>query len=285
MPPGYAIRFRLCRINGGRVSGRRAVAQFDGLLRGNGNRRSMPQALEPRRRTAVIAIGFVSPRLRVSMAVAVCAMASLFFAPGSLYAQVAFPAPLPGQTAAPPPAGSASPFPPIGGSAPIAAPAFPSGGVAPMGSGFSQGPPQGGPPADQQKCLNDFTPLKQEAEKRAAVIKGLGQRKAPPSEACKAIGAFSQSELKMIKFIETNSQKCGIPPQVAQQMNAGHKGTESMLAKVCAVAQQQAQGGGGGGAPSLSEALGTSSSLPEAAPTKRSGGSTFDTLNGNVLTR
>ncbi len=35
--------------------------------------------------------------------------------------------------------------------------------------------------------------------------------------------------------------------------------------------------------PSLSEVLG-SAPLPEAKPTKR-GGSTFDTLNGNVLTR
>jgi hypothetical protein len=36
--------------------------------------------------------------------------------------------------------------------------------------------------------------------------------------------------------------------------------------------------------PSLSDVLGTSAALPEAQTVKK-GGSTFDTLNGNVLTR
>ena len=134
--------------------------------------------------------------------------------------------------------------------------------------------------------MKGFTPLKQEAEKRAEVIKALGKRKAPASEACKAIGAFAQSETKMIKYIEANSQRCGIPAQVAQQMAQGHKGTEQMRVKVCNAAEQQARGPrGGGGAMSLSEALGAGVELPQAQPTKRNGGSTFDTLSGNVLAR
>jgi hypothetical protein len=36
--------------------------------------------------------------------------------------------------------------------------------------------------------------------------------------------------------------------------------------------------------PTLSDVLGTSSAVPEATVAKK-GGSTFDTLNGNVLTR
>jgi len=36
--------------------------------------------------------------------------------------------------------------------------------------------------------------------------------------------------------------------------------------------------------PSLSEVLGSSTAAPEATATKK-GGSTFDTLNGNVLAR
>ena len=55
-----------------------------------------------------------------------------------------------------------------------------------------------------------------------------------------------------------------------------------MQKKVCAVAQQAQQRGPAG--PSLSEVLGSSAALPEATPEKK-GGSTFDTLNGNVLTR
>ncbi len=94
------------------------------------------------------------------------------------------------------------------------------------------------------------------------------------------IGNFSQAEVKMIRFVETHAQKCGIPPQVSEQMKKGHANTEQLQTKVCSVAAQAQQAPAG---PSLSEALG-SASLPEAKPSKR-GGSTFDTLNGNVLSR
>ena len=86
----------------------------------------------------------------------------------------------------------------------------------------------------------------------------------------------------MIKYVEANSAKCGIPPQISEQLKTGHKNTEAMRTKVCAAAQQAQTRAPAG--PSLSEVLGSSTSLPEATPTKK-GGSTFDTLNGNVLTR
>jgi hypothetical protein len=226
----------------------------------------------------VIATRLVSPCLNGLFA-ACGAMALLAAAPAS--AQVAFPAPLPGQAAPPP---QTSPFPPVGASgAPAQAPMpFPSQGVAPMSGGFSAAP-QGGPPPGAQNCMNEFLPLRKEAERRAEVIKGLGKRKAPASEACKAIGAFSQAELKMIKYVRANAKRCGIPDQAAEQMAAGHKNTEQMHTKVCNVAAQQQQRGPAG--PSLSEALGASTALPEATPTKRGGGSTFDTISGNVLAR
>lgn len=202
-------------------------------------------------------------------------------------AQGAFPAPLPGAAAAP---ANASPFPPVNGApaAVVGAPsAFPSNGAAPIGGGFSQpgGPPgmqQAGPPAGEA-CMKGFMPLRQEAEKRGAAIKVASDRHASPDEACKLITSFAQSELKMIKYIESNSQKCGIPPEVGQQLKTGHKNTDTMRQKVCNVAQQQQQRGPA--APSLSDVLGSSAALPEAATAKRSGGTTFDTLNGNVLTR
>ncbi|TPQ32678.1 hypothetical protein C2U70_21200, partial [Bradyrhizobium guangdongense] len=121
----------------------------------------------------------------------------------------------------------------------------------------------------------------EEAEKRGKLIKAASDRHAPPDEACKLIGSFSQAEIKMLKFVEANSAKCGIPPQVADQLRAGHKNTEGMQAKVCNVAQQMKQARPAG--PSLSEVIG-SGSAPEANTGKK-GGSTFDTLNGNVLTR
>lgn len=135
--------------------------------------------------------------------------------------------------------------------------------------------------------MKGFMPLRQETEKRGAAIKAASQRRAPPDEACKLITAFAQSEIKMINYIKANKQKCGIPDTIGAQMQTGHKNTEAMRQKVCAVAQQQRSGGGGGpaAAPRLSDVLGSTAALPEASTARKSGGTTFDTLNGNVLTR
>lgn len=200
---------------------------------------------------------------------------------GHANAQGAFPAPLPGQPAP----SNASPFPPVNGAAPVASfgqpSAFPSNGAAPLaGAGAAAGPPpQAGGPSDA--CMKNFVPLREEAEKRGKLIKAASERHAQPDEACKLIESFSKAELKMMEYVKLNSTKCGIPPQISEQMKKGHAGTQAMLKKVCAAAQTQARGPAG---PSLSEVLGSSAALPEANATKK-GGSTFDTLNGNVLAR
>jgi hypothetical protein len=201
-------------------------------------------------------------------------------------AQGAFPAPLPGQAAAP----AASPFPPVNG-APATATAAPppsgafSTGAAPIGGGAFGGglrgpPPQAsGPPDD---CMKNFMPLRQETEKRGKLLEAAGKRKAGPDEICKLITSYSHAETKMMKYVEGNAAKCGIPAQIGDQLKNSHKNTEQMQQKVCGFAQQAAQQKAAA-TPSLSEVLGSSASLPEATP--RKGGSTFDTLNGNVLTR
>ena len=217
-------------------------------------------------------------RLIVLLAVAVVTVCA-----GQALAQGAFPAPLPG------PIKNDPAFPPVNGAAPataVGAPSssFPVQGAAPItGSAFERGPAppsQAGGPSEE--CMRGFVPLREEAEKRGKLIKAASDRHAPPDEACKLIGNFGQAEIKMIKYVESHAAKCGIPPQVSDQLKTGHKNTEKMEKQVCDVAQQAQQRGPAG--PGLSEVLGSSASLPEATPSKK-GGSTFDTLNGNVLTR
>jgi hypothetical protein len=227
----------------------------------------------------------ITRRLIVPLVVAV-----VTFHAGQGFAQGAFPAPLPGQAAPSgaspfPPVNGASPFPPVNGAAPSAAApraSFPITGAAPVGGGgFAPAPPtqQAGPSED---CMKGFLPLREDAEKRGKLIKAASERHAAPDEACKLIANFSQSEARMIKYVEAHAAKCGIPSQVADQLKTGHKNTDNMQQKVCAVAQQQQQRAPAG--PSLSEVLGASAALPEAATAKK-GGNTFDTLNGNVLAR
>jgi hypothetical protein len=218
-------------------------------------------------------------RLIMPLAVAVIAAHA-----GQAVAQGAFPAPLPGQTLLK----NDPAFPPVNGAAPAAsvgAPpsSFPVQGAAPVtGAGFERGPAPPSQTGAAEQCMKAFVPLREEAEKRGKLIKAASDRHAPPEEACKLIGNYSQAELKMIKYVQVNAAKCGIPPQISDQLKNGHKNTETMQQKVCSVAQQQQQRGPAG--PSLSEVLGSSAALPEANTTKK-GGSTFDTLNGNVLTR
>ena len=131
--------------------------------------------------------------------------------------------------------------------------------------------------------MKNFIPLREEAEKRGKLIKAAFERHAQTDETCKLIENYSQAELKMMKYVQLNSAKCGIPPQISEQMKKGHEGTQATLKKCTAAAQAQTRGPAG---PSLSEVLGSSAALPEATATaKKSGGTTFDTLNGNVLAR
>jgi hypothetical protein len=205
---------------------------------------------------------------------AVVTVAAAAFHAGHAFAQGAFPAPLPNGQMAPPTA-----------SAPANDSAFTRGAAPVSGAGFGgagPAPPTAGPPGGDA-CMKGFVPLREEAEKRGKLIKAASERKAPPDEACKLIRNFAASEVKMIKYIEANASKCGIPPQIGDQMKTGHANTEKMQNQVCNVAQQAATQQRAA-APSLSEALGTSAGVPEAQSVKK-GGSTFDTLNGNVLTR
>jgi hypothetical protein len=202
--------------------------------------------------------------------------------PGQGFAQGAFPAPLPGRAGAAndpafPPVNGAAPAPSFG-AAPPSSP-FPATGAAPFASSpFAAPPTQAGPSED---CMKAFLPLREEAEKRGKLIKAASDRHAGPDEACKLIGNFSQAEIKMLKYVESHSAKCGIPPQIADQLKKGHKNTETMQQKVCGVAQQMQKQGPAG--PSLSDVLGSATTLPEATAVKKGG--TFDTLNGNALAR
>ncbi|MFN5719036.1 MAG: hypothetical protein ACK463_31625, partial [Bradyrhizobium sp.] len=140
-----------------------------------------------------------------------------------------------------------SAFPPVNG-APAArvgaAPsAFPTNGAAPIaGGGLSSPPPPpgAGGGAAGDACMKDFVPLREETEKRGKAIKAASDRHASPQEACKLIGNYSQAEIRMIKYVDTNASKCGIPPQISDQLKTGHKNTEALLKKVCNVAEQAA---------------------------------------------
>jgi hypothetical protein len=131
-------------------------------------------------------------------------------------AQGTFPAPLPSQT-------DSNPRATIG-----AAPVWPL--------------PSGGN-AGSDACMKGFYPLREDAEQKGKMIRAASERHAPPDAACKLIAAFSQAEIKMIKYVEVKAAQCGIPAQIAEQLKAGHKTTEALEIKVCQAAQQRGPAG------------------------------------------
>src|ERR1700685_56053 len=148
---------------------------------------------------------------------------------GQGFAQGAFPAPLPGRSG--PPANDPA-FPPVNGAAPTTSfggpPSAFTNGAPPVGGGLPGGGPAFAPPGPSQagptdQCMNEFMPLRQDAEKRGKMIKAASDRHAPPDEACKLISSYAQAELKMLKFVEGHSAKCGIPPQIADQLKNSRK--------------------------------------------------------------
>ena len=142
---------------------------------------------------------------------------------GHAFAQGAFPAPLPGQTAAPPQVDGA--------------------------------PAAAGGPSDACK---GFLPLREEAERRGRLIKAAAERRATPEDACELIRSFSQAELEMIEYVEAHSTDCRIPPDVAGMLKAGHKKTETLQTRVCAIAQS--------GSPGLNDVLGPPPKREPAGP-------------------
>jgi hypothetical protein len=163
-------------------------------------------------------------RLIVPLGVAIVTVCA-----GQAFAQGAFPAPLPGQA----PTKNDSVFPPVNGAAPLA-----NTGLERAPAPLSQGA------ADD--CMKEFTPLREEVGKRGKAVKVATEQHAPPEEACKLLGNFSQAELKMIDYVESHAAKCGIPPQTADQLKSAHTNTENLQKRVCQVAQQAAPKGPAG---------------------------------------
>jgi hypothetical protein len=144
------------------------------------------------------------------------------------------------------------------------------------------GPGPGGPApggAAQAECLKQASPLRDETQKRASLLQAASKRHAAAPEACKLLQSFSQAEVRLLNFVTTKQSACGIPAEVPKQMKEAHAHTEQLAKQICAAANAPQQGAG----PGLSDVLGTPSFAPEDIPTKRKGGSTFDTLKGNVL--
>jgi hypothetical protein len=146
------------------------------------------------------------------------------------------------------------------------------------GGGFGAAPPpqqQAPPPACQQLLA-----MRDDLHKHGSALQAAGKKKAGPEEACKLFKAFLASETKMIKGLEQHSSLCGVPADLIKNLKASHANAEKQGKQVCEIAAT----GGKPAGPSLSDALGTTPTVPDSSAAKKGAG-TFETLTGNTLQR
>src|ERR1700759_2332862 len=71
---------------------------------------------------------------------------------------------------------------------------------------------QGAPPPEKQAtCMQEFVPLRDDAEQKGRLVKAAAERLTPPREACELISTYTLASAKMINYVETNAVECGIP--------------------------------------------------------------------------
>jgi hypothetical protein len=156
---------------------------------------------------------------------------------------------------------------------------WPQQGQGPQGlQGLPGMQQQQGPSPEQAGCAQEFGKLREAAEKRALAIRSASERKVPAKEACGLFNAFSDAELKLIKYAVDNTTRCGIPPEILKNMRAGHVKSTGIRTRVCQAAAEPPRAQG----PTLSDAL--SAPIPDASNIKSGRGTgTYDTLTGTPL--
>ena len=137
----------------------------------------------------------------------------------------------------------------------------------------------GAPPAAPPAACQQLITLRDETQKNGAAIAAANKRHVDVVEACKLFKAFLSSESKFIQGITENMSTCGVPPQVIKNYHEEHGKAAQMGKQICDAAEHPRPTG-----PSLSDALNSAPVLPDAANTK-TGRGTYDTLQGNALTR
>jgi hypothetical protein len=146
----------------------------------------------------------------------------------------------------------------------------------PEGQGMSGfGAPQQAPPPACQQLLG----YRDETAKHGQALQAAGKKKAPPEEICKLFKAFIAAESKFVKGLEDHSATCGVPPEAIKQLKLGHGKATQTAKNVCDAAAQGPRPAG----PTLSDALGTTATVPNASSSRGQG--TFDTLMGSPLVR
>ncbi len=148
----------------------------------------------------------------------------------------------------------------------------------PGGPGFGAPQPQPQQPSTPPPQCQELLTLRDQAQKHASAINAAEKQKATAAQACKLFQNFLVAEGRMVKALETNGARCGVPPEAIQNVKDQRGRTQKIKDQVCSAAAQRPAG------PSLSDALGSPLNVP-GTDTSKAGRGTYETLTGNPFAR
>jgi hypothetical protein len=143
------------------------------------------------------------------------------------------------------------------------------------------GQPSAQPPAPPPACQR-LMALRDETQKSGLAVQAAGKRKATAVEACKLFNNFVAAQSKFVRGLEDGKAQCGVPDEVIKHTKAEFEQVQQVRKQVCEVAAAGPQNAG----PSLSDALNSTPTLPDAPTSSgKCKTGTFDTLTGCALVR
>jgi hypothetical protein len=105
--------------------------------------------------------------------------------------------------------------------------------VANPGTSPNVSRPQPAPNVWTNPCVNDFPPLRAEAESRAQAIQGAVNRHASSEELCTLFDAFYDAEAKVGTFLESHADACHLPENTLTTVRSNHYQTLEKKQQIC----------------------------------------------------
>jgi hypothetical protein len=93
--------------------------------------------------------------------------------------------------------------------------------------------PQPAPNVGSDPCVNDFSPLRAEAESRARAIQDASKRHASSQELCTLFDAFYDAEAQVGTFLESHADACHIPEGTLTASRSNHNKTLEKKQQIC----------------------------------------------------
>jgi Skp family chaperone for outer membrane proteins len=93
--------------------------------------------------------------------------------------------------------------------------------------------PQPTPNVWSDPCVNDFSPLRADAQSRGRAFQDAIKRKASSQELCTLIEAFYDAEAKVGTFLESHTSACHIPDGTVTTLRSNHNKTLEKKQQIC----------------------------------------------------